>query len=93
MGRTKRHLQDRLAEHRYAGKVRNYDYAMVKHFKDVHNDTLTSFTALGIDHVPLTARRGDRQKMLNQKEGRWIHRLNAMCSPGLNDNIEMIAFL
>ena len=47
-------LQDRLAEHRYAAKLRNYDYAMVKHFKDIHNDDFA--------HVPISLRRGDGQR-------------------------------
>lgn len=89
VGRTKRRFQDRLAEHRYAARVGNGDYAMVKHFNEVHDGNLASFSALGIDHVPLSSRRGDRQRILNQKESRWIHRLNAMTFPGLNDSIDI----
>lgn len=93
VGRTKRRLQDRLAEHKYAAKVKNMDYAMVKHSIDCHADNSVSFTAIAIDHVPHTSRRGDRERALNQIESRWIHRLQAMQSPGLNDTIDMVSFL
>ena len=93
VGRTKRRLLDRLAEHKYAVKTGNMDYAVAKHLKDVHNCNTIAFTAIGIDHVPLTPRRGDRERILNQKESRWIDRLKALSPPGLNDSIDMISFL
>ena len=93
VGRTKRRLQDRLAEHRYAARIGNCDYAMSRHFKETHSDRMVTFTALGIDCVPLTPRRGDREKILNQKENRWIYKLKATSPPGLNDCFEMGAFL
>ena len=93
VGRTKRRLQDRVAEHRYAVKSGNMDYAMAKHLKEVHSCNSVSFTVLGIHHVPPTLRRGDRERTLNQKESRWIHTLQAMSPPGLNDTIDMISFL
>lgn len=93
VGRTKRRLQDRLAEHKYAVKINNFDYAIVKHFNDAHKGRSVSFSALGIEHVPLNIRRGDREKILNQKESRWIYNLKAMKFPGLNDSIDMVSFL
>ncbi len=41
---------------------------MVEYFKEAHSDDPVSFTAIGIDHVPLTSRREDRQRTINQKE-------------------------
>ncbi len=41
---------------------------MVEYFKEAHSDDPVSFTAIGIDHVPLTSRREDRQKTINPKE-------------------------
>ena len=93
VGRTKRRLKDRLAEHKYAVRSGNCDYAMAKHFTETHTNAPATFTAIGIDHIPLNTRRGDRQRLLNQKESRWIHNLNTMQYPGLNDNIDMISFL
>lgn len=62
---------------RYAARINNTDYAMVKYLKDSHAHYSVSFTAIAIDHVPSTSRRGNREKALNHLESRWIHRLQA----------------
>lgn len=93
VGRTKRRFQDRLSEHKYAARVGNCEYAMTRHFVETHNNKTVKFSAMGIDCVPSTPRRGDRQKILNQKENRWIYKLNATSTPGLNDSFEMMPFL
>lgn len=53
----------------------------------------TSKTWMGVDHFPENVRKGDRQRLLNQQDSRWIHKLQAMTHPGLNDSTDMVAFL
>ena len=69
------------------------DYALAKHLLMSHNVSSPSFTAIGLDVVPPSARGGDKQRILNQKESRWIYALQATVYPGLNDSLDMVAFL
>ena len=66
---------------------------MASHFKKHHGNDPTSLLAIGIDHVPISDRRGDRQKRLNQKETEWIYRLRATSHPGINDDLDLSPFL
>ena len=72
------------------------DYARTKHLREAHAISQLSsscFTAMGIDVVPPKARGGNRLKALNQLESRWIYELQATTSPGLNDSLDMAAFI
>jgi hypothetical protein len=83
IGRTKRCLQDRLAEHKYAIQVGNEDYPMARHYKFLHYDNPASLQAMGIDHVPASIRKGDHLQHLNQRERFWIYKLQVTKYPGL----------
>jgi hypothetical protein len=85
IGRTKRCLQDRLAEHKYAIRVGNEDYPMARHYKSLHQGNPASLQAMGIDPVLAPIRKGDRLKRLNQRERFWIYKLQATKYPGLNE--------
>lgn len=93
VGRTKRRLRDRLAEHKYAIRTGNADYQMAQHFARVHNknDSLLKIEAL--EHIRPLDRGGDRIRRLNQRETFWIHQLDALRYPGLNEDIEFKCFL
>ncbi|XP_055767325.1 uncharacterized protein LOC129842721 [Salvelinus fontinalis] len=93
IGRTKRRLQDRLAEHKYAIRVGNEDYPMARHYKSLHHGNPASLQAMGIDHVPASIRKGDRLKQLNQRESFWIYKLQATKYPGLNEDMDFSPFL
>lgn len=93
IGRTKRRLQDRVSEHKYAIRTKNENYPMARHFKDQHNSDPAILRAIGIDHIPQTMRGGDRLKQLNQRESYWIFKLKATQYPGLNDEMEYCHFL
>ena len=69
------------------------DYALAKHLLVAHNISSPLFTAIAIDVVPPGVRGGNRQKLLNQTESRWIFELRATFFPGLNDSLDMAAFL
>ncbi len=93
VGRTKRRLRDRLAEHKYAIRTGNADYQMAQHFLQAHNknDSLLKIEAL--EHIRPLDRGGDRIRRLNQRETFWIHQLDALRYPGLNEDIEFKCFL
>lgn len=93
VGRTKRRLRDRLAEHKYAIRVRNQDYPMARHFMQHHNDNDSLLRIEGIEHVKQLARGGDRLLKLNQREAFWIHKLKACELPGLNEDFDLTCFL
>ena len=93
VGRTKRRLRDRLAEHKYAIRTNNMVYPIARHFKDVHNSNDTLLRIIGIEHVKPLTRGGDRLRKLNQRETFWIHSLDALCAPGLNEDIDFMCFL
>lgn len=93
IGRTKRRLRDRLAEHKYAIRIGNSDYPMARHFSECHNSNDTLLRIQGVEHVKPLVRGGDRLKKLNQRETFWIHHLEAMEHPGLNEDIDFTCFL
>lgn len=93
VGRTKRRLRDRLAEHKYAIRTNNHDYPIARHFTKIHNSNDSILRIIGIEHIKPLIRGGDRIQKLNQRETYWIHNLDALYAPGLNDYIEFMCFL
>ena len=93
IGRTKRRLRDRLAEHKYAIRTKNFDYPIARHFAEVHNSNDSALRIIGIEHIKPLTRGGDRIKKLNQRESFWIHQLDALNFPGINESIEYMCFL
>ena len=93
IGRTKRRLKDRLWEHKYAIRTKNFDYPIARHFAEVHNSNETFLRIIGIEHIRPLTRGGDRLRKLSQRESYWIHKLDALNPPGLNEDIEFMRFL
>ncbi len=93
VGRTKRRLLDRLAEHKYAIRRGNEEYPMAKHFKLMHNSNPSILRIQGIDHINITIRKGNRELKLNQRETFWIYKLKANMYPGLNEDLDFTHFL
>ena len=93
VGRTKRRLLDRLAEHKYAIRTGNTNYPMARHFMEHHNSDQSTLQVCGIDHIPLSLRKGNRQRQLNQREAFWIYRLQATKYPGLNEELDLSVYL
>ena len=92
IGRTKRRMRDRLAEHKYAIRVGNFDYPMAKHINEYHGKNDSLLRIQGVEHIKPLPRGGDRLKRLNQRETFWIHQLDAMRYPGLNEDIDFTCF-
>ena len=93
VGRTKRRLRDRLAEHKYAIRTGNPDVPMARHFVRFHNQNDSLLKIEVLEHIKPLTRGGDRIRKLNQREAFWIHRLDALNHPGLNEDIEFSCFL
>lgn len=93
IGRTKRRLRDRLAEHKYAIRIKNQDYPMARHFEICPNANDSLLKIEGIEHIKPLVRGGDRQQKLNQREAFWIYQLKACEHPGLNDDFDLSCFL
>ena len=93
VGRTKRRLRDRLAEHKYAIRTSNMNYPIARHFSQCHNNNDTLLRITGLEHIKPLVRGGDRLKKLNQRETFWIHTLDALTHPGLNEDIDFMCFL
>lgn len=93
IGRTKRKLKERLAEHKYAIRTNNMNYPMAKHYQQTGHSSPNSLKAFVIECVPVNLRGGDRLKLLLQRETYWIHTLNATVHPGLNEEIDFSPYL
>ena len=92
VGRTKRRLRDRLAEHKYAIRTNNTNYPIARHFNQCHNNNDSLLRITGIEHIKPLTRGGDRLRKLNQRETYWIHTLDALTPPGLNEDIDFMCF-
>ncbi len=79
VGRTKRCLKDRVAEHKYAFRMQNEDYPIVRHFKEVHVSDDSLLKIEGLELIKASIRGG---------EAFWIFKLDAMVYPGLNEEID-----
>lgn len=93
IGRTKRRLKDRVAEHKYAIKTNNVDYPMARHFHRCHNSNENLLRVEGIESVEQSIRGGDRLNKLLQRETYWIFKFDAMVYPGLNEEIDFRPYL
>lgn len=93
IGRTKRKLKERVAEHKYAIRTQNLDYPMAKHFKNVGHKNINELKVMVLEVIDNNPRGGDRLKRLLQRETFWIHTLEATVFPGLNEEIDFSPFL
>lgn len=93
IGRTKRKLKARLAEHKHAIRTSNPQYPMAVHYKDVSHGSCDSLKISGIEHIKDSIRGGDRLKILLQRESFWIYTLKATQYPGLNGELDFSPFL
>ena len=74
-------------------RTNNHVYPIAGHFQAVHNSNDSLLHITGIEHIKPLIRGGDRLKKLNQRETFWIHSLDALTSPGLNEDIDFMCFL
>ncbi len=89
----KRRFRDRVAEHRYAIRTGNMNYPMVKHFIQAKHGSDSNLKVIGIEHLSVNIRGGDRLRRLKQYEMNWIHKLIALSYSGLTEDIDFSPFL
>lgn len=93
IGRTKRRLKDRLAEHKRAIRKNDPQYPMAIHFNTAGHTNINKLKCMVIETVLNSQRGGDQLKYLLQRETFWIVNLKATEPPGLNDDIDFSPFL
>lgn len=93
MGKTIQKLCKRLYRHIAAMKTINPDFPWGHHVALVHSEHFPKVSVLVLDHLHQTPRGGDLNKLLLQREMRWISNLNATSPPGLNEILSFKPFL
>ncbi|OCT78766.1 hypothetical protein XELAEV_18029856mg [Xenopus laevis] len=88
IGKTKRSLGTRLLEHVGDIRRKSQKSTVAKHFNTIHG-----LRMFGIENVTLGIRGGDIDKVLLQKELRWIYELDTKWPQGLNEDIKFGVFL
>ncbi|KAM4038417.1 uncharacterized protein ACNLHF_016739 [Anomaloglossus baeobatrachus] len=92
IGKTKRELRKRIGEH--LGDIRNErDTSISRHIRQVHGGDLNSISFKIIEVVPEPIRKGNWNKILLQRESRWIYRFDCVHPKGLNEQLTFGCFL
>ncbi|XP_040206678.1 uncharacterized protein LOC120937480 [Rana temporaria] len=93
VGKTIREFRKRIGQHisSIIGKDDTSPVAM--HFMDHHESVATGMQCMVIYKLELSNRRGDWDKILQQKEAKWIFLLDCMMPKGLNSDSSLQCFL
>lgn len=90
VGKTKRPFHKRIHDHIYY--VPKLNTPIECHIGLKHNYNTLSMSFMALDHVQKDPRGVDFDKLVLQRETRWIHRLKAQAPPGLNDLISFAPY-
>lgn len=93
VGKTIQKLCKRLYRHILAMKTKNPDFPWVWHMATVHREAFPKISVLVLDRLHHNPRGADLNKLLLQREMRWISTLNATSPPGLNEILSFKPFL
>lgn len=93
VGKIKQPFHKRASRHIASMRKACPDLSLGRHVREVHGGTFPRISFLILDRVHPNTRGGDRNKILLQRESRWIQSLSATVSPGLNDIISYRPFL
>ncbi|XP_077339255.1 uncharacterized protein LOC143983433 [Lithobates pipiens] len=93
VGKTKQEFHRRISKHVYSMEIGNYYLPVGRHVVTVHDYRMPKFTFVALDRIHIPARGGDWNKILLQREQRWIHNLDATSAPGLNESTSFAPFL
>lgn len=93
VGRTKRLLRVRIAEH-LANIQKGFQYHSVSlHFKEKHNQDPSLLQFCGVDVVYQSWRGSNRVRDLSQRETRWIFLLKCLFPRGMNIELDLNCFI
>lgn len=91
VGKTIREFRRRILEH--IGDIEHArDTPVALHMRRVHPDSPFSIRFCVIESIRSNGRKGDIDKLLQQKESTWIYRLKSLSPRGLNDILSFKPF-
>lgn len=93
VGKTKRPFLKRIRDHIVPLYKRLSTTALNRHVAREHHYDPDVIRFAALEHVPPHIRGGDIDTILLQMETRWIHLLDAVRFPGLNEYISFKSFL
>lgn len=79
--------------HIHSMQTCNPDLSLGRHVKMLHGGVFPRVEFFALDRVHPSLRGGDWNKLLLQRELRWIHQLKAAIFPGLNEAVNYKPFL
>ena len=92
VGKTKRELKIRIGEHKSNIRNRDEKSPVARHFNSAGHE-VCSLRFQGIEAVQPLKRGGNRDRLLLQREARWIHNLQTEHPKGLNEELLLGCFL
>lgn len=92
VGKTRRQLRHTLQDHLYDIQEGRIYKLVPRHLGLFHKYDPNAVSCRVLEHVPEPLRSGDWDNLILHRESRWIHTLNAMVVPGLNDAVSFKPF-
>lgn len=93
IGKTRRQFQRRIHDHICAIANVKIKTPIAYHMGLIHNFDLSMLHFVALECITMMERGGDWDQLLLRHEARWIHNLNGVCTPGLNDKLSFKPFL
>lgn len=93
IGRTKRLLRVRIAEHVHNITIGYKDHNVSLHFKLHHGQDPAELLFWGIDHIKQSWRGGNIIRDLSKKETQWIFLTDTLSPKGLNIELDINCFI
>lgn len=92
IGKTRRCLKTRIAEHRSNIRLNDQRNPIAVHFNALKHN-LATLRYIGIEQVKVPRRGGDVDRLLLQREAFYIYTLNTLSPRGLNLDFDLKSFL
>lgn len=92
VGKTKQELKTRISEHKCSIRNRDEKSPVARHINSVGHDVCT-LKFKRTDMIQPLRRGGKRNKLLPQREAKWIHNLQTESPRGLNEELLLSCFL
>lgn len=93
IGKTKHEFWRCIAKHTYRMRIGNQHLPLGRHIVVRHNYQMPKIFFVVLDQIHIPSRGGDWNKLLLQREQKWIFRLRATTYPGQNESISFAPFL